>query len=516
MSFTGIKPGKDMILRMTKKAKTLIICGAAVVVLVGVLLVLLLTGNNNDPNENTSSESESVAIVNKNKTDVSTLKIENEKETYTIAGGTGKWTIASLKGYDTSTDLFESTVDTACALNASKLVEQSAPDLKKYGLDKPAAKYTLTFNDKSTLTVHFGDQSGDKLGYYAKLDNSGDVYVVDTAYSSAFFEGRLYYIKLGLTEDKPEDSDTSSTSSGTSVKKYPVTRLEVTRNDLDKPIRLVLGDTKLDDDTPQTKSFYGLESPFRAELDTEKTDEYVDALYGLMAESVVALDYEKAGGKAKYGFDKPTMVVNATVDGKPLKLTVGRNILCSEYQDKATSVESGHQHQTVAYYLLLNDSKVLYTISPDSLPWLTTSVKDILSPAILMPYIDSLSGMEIKTDKTTYTIRFSGTGNDLNPVINGAAVDTDKFQNFYAFLISAEIDDINTTKVTASPTLTINYKYRDKSKKNDVVAFAPHGERKVAAAVNGEYNFILRSAFVDKVYSNLKLIAENQEIDKNY
>ena len=91
----------------------------------------------------------------------------------------GKWKIVEPSPLPADQDTVASLVSTLSSLNADKVVEDKATDLKSYGLDTPTLDVTVVKKDGKTAELLIGDDTPTGSGSYAKLP--GDAKVVTIA-----------------------------------------------------------------------------------------------------------------------------------------------------------------------------------------------------------------------------------------------------------------------------------------------------------------------------------------------
>jgi len=91
----------------------------------------------------------------------------------------GKWRIVEPKPLPADQDTVGSLVSTLSSLNADKVVEDKASDLKPYGLENPTLDISVLKKDGKTGEVLIGDDTPTGSGSYAKLP--GDAKVVTIA-----------------------------------------------------------------------------------------------------------------------------------------------------------------------------------------------------------------------------------------------------------------------------------------------------------------------------------------------
>ena len=104
----------------------------------------------------------------------------------------GKWRITEPQPLAADQDSVSSMVSSLSSLNADKVIEDNATDLKPYGLDQPSLDIVVTKKDGKTAEVLIGDDVPTGSGAYAKLPNDPRVFTIGS------------YVKTGL-DKKPDD-----------------------------------------------------------------------------------------------------------------------------------------------------------------------------------------------------------------------------------------------------------------------------------------------------------------------
>ena len=92
----------------------------------------------------------------------------------------GKWQMTAPKPMAADQDAAGSMVSTLANLNADKVVEDKAADLKPYGLDIPTLDVQIVRKDGKTDHLLIGDDTLNGSGAYAKLANDAKVVTVST------------------------------------------------------------------------------------------------------------------------------------------------------------------------------------------------------------------------------------------------------------------------------------------------------------------------------------------------
>src|SRR5215813_8448988 len=108
--------------------------------------------------------------------EASATKIElRKKDTDAIAlnkSGSGHWQITAPRALPADQSAVSGVVSTLSSLNAERVVDEKAGDLKRYGLDQPILIADLTDKNNKKHELHIGDDTPTSGGMYAML--SGD------------------------------------------------------------------------------------------------------------------------------------------------------------------------------------------------------------------------------------------------------------------------------------------------------------------------------------------------------
>ena len=117
-------------------------------------------------------------------------KVTGETENLVREGG--KWRITEPKPLPADQDAVASMVTSLSSLNADKVLEEKADDLKQYGLSDPTLTIQVTRKDGKTDELLVGNDTPTGSGAYAKLANDPRVFTIAT------------FVKTGL-DKRPED-----------------------------------------------------------------------------------------------------------------------------------------------------------------------------------------------------------------------------------------------------------------------------------------------------------------------
>ena len=107
-------------------------------------------------------------------------------EVINLSKETGKWRLTEPKALAADQDAVSSVVTNLASLNADKIIEEKADDLKAYGLADPTLVVTVKRKDGKSEEVLIGDDTPTGSGSYAKLPNDARVFTISSFVKSTF------------------------------------------------------------------------------------------------------------------------------------------------------------------------------------------------------------------------------------------------------------------------------------------------------------------------------------------
>jgi Domain of unknown function (DUF4340) len=112
------------------------------------------------------------AVLGASQFDIKSIALTNEHGQISLVKENGEW--ALKKPFDAGVDETEmnSFLSDVTSANAEEFVSEPAPDLAKYGLDKPKITLTAQLNDGSERTISLGEKDDN---HYAKTSNRADI-----------------------------------------------------------------------------------------------------------------------------------------------------------------------------------------------------------------------------------------------------------------------------------------------------------------------------------------------------
>jgi hypothetical protein len=118
--------------------------------------------------------------------DADRIDLEQGPRRAVFARVAGSWKLVEPVKADAEQDKVEDFINTLARLRADELVAErpAAADLKKYGLDRPEARWRLQSSDKEVLSLAVGKQEKDGPRRYARLAGRDLVFLLDPRLSA--------------------------------------------------------------------------------------------------------------------------------------------------------------------------------------------------------------------------------------------------------------------------------------------------------------------------------------------
>ncbi|MBP1592589.1 MAG: DUF4340 domain-containing protein, partial [Oscillospiraceae bacterium] len=288
-----------------------LIAGVAVVALLGGgVFAMKMTDpakNSEEDSETSSSESETLApVYTGSSDDIVSIEVKNDAGGYTFVRktkATGEaqavFTVEGLDGIKLDSNLVDGFAVQAKELVPEKIIAEKADDLSNFGLDKPKAEVTVTYDGdsagKAVILVGNNTPGGD---IYVKTKDADTVYSVSSGFVKSYTYEKEYFISKTVLEN-PSD------------KEMPVVNsITIERPNLEKPIVLeYTGENK----SGGTSATHVMTSPVKAYLDVSKSADYTHGLFGLTADTVLSASPTEEELKVA-GIAEPTCTVTMKCD----------------------------------------------------------------------------------------------------------------------------------------------------------------------------------------------------------
>ncbi len=505
-----------MAAKMSKKVRNLIIGAVVLLLLIAALVILLLNPKETEePSEESSTvSSTTVSLVESEADTVKEITVTNPIGSYTIEriseateDEKAVYAIAELEGFTENTSEYSTLIGQFCNFSASRLIEENAPDIGKYGLSSPSYTVTLVYDDGTKHEFRIGNQLPTGSGYYMMLDDDDNVYgMVESKME------RLNYSALDYMDKNVIDVWSSYTDDeGNEVTEPVIDYLQVTGGTLGDEVFKIIPLTA--DELASTASSYGsnyrIVSPVEADMKYKSNEQgedenlvYTTGLQSLEADSVVAI-YPNEEDFASFGLADPYCTISFSRDGTEHCWIIGNE----------TSTADG----SPAHYFYSDDQEVIYEVADEDLPWISIDIEDMFSSLVLLPYIDDVEKIDLIIYDQTYTFEIDAAADedsDIVPHLDGKEVDLSQYRKMYQYFLAAPAEGINRSEEEGTLIASFTYHYREGG--SDTVELFDLGNRTCVLSINGNRQWTTRIAYVQHMQSNIEKLQNGETPSLDY
>lgn len=391
--------------------------------------------------------------------DIKTVKVTNEHGTFELLSETpteaatdadGKettttgTTIYTLKGYEEASLAVgqpDSVANDAAAITTTNIVDITGANPEEYGLDKPRATVTVTYNNGNKRTITVGNEAPSDAGAYIQVDGDKGIYLVDSEAVDSFLFKATALLDTSVTSTAEDDDNAKPTKVTISGSNFNET-MEFTPND----------------DTTVSTAYYKMTAPTNCFVNVTNGSTVLEALRSITADEVLAFkpDDKKL---SEYGISTSNPYAKITAEFGDGTITL--------YSSKP----SGEETSNVNVYN--PDTKMVYSLAASKVPWVTTSYEDMVFEYVMKPDLNSIKTIEVTAKDKTYKFDISSKtnkddeGNETTSTTiksGSKTLDTSKFDIFFQNLESATVNEVKTGNVSGKADLTVKFNYNtDKS-----------------------------------------------------
>lgn len=479
---------------MREKRKLLAALCVALVCLLGIWGVLSATqesktGKGGSEEAEEAEEAEVVMLSDFTADEVERIEIRNAEADYVIAeSDASAFVLAGYERYRQDQEALQTVVRLLSSVSATRIYEQDS-EKEKFGLKEPGATVKITAKEE-TVTFYLGSWNESMSVWYAMKEGEEGIYCLSRGIGDKMMASPYTLLDRTLIP--------ALTSTSEEMTKH-LDRIVVERPDLEEPLEIVACAEPADAYT----SAYELVSPILVKTSLKVVREQIASLFGLSAKEILGI-YDPAKA-SQYGLDEPSMELTVRHDGEELKLTVGE-----------TAAENGDR------YFTCSDSDLLYIIEESRLPFFHDTVDDLFFGMALLPKIDEVKEVYLKLrgEEYLFSLAFDGEGEEeqaetLRVSSDGKEVDAGLFRKFYAFLLEVDIEKINADSHAGEPVMVVEYRYLDGGS-DRLEAYELENARRMGIVLNGNPSFEGRTAYLDKLRTELSHLLAGEQIDTNW
>lgn len=488
---------------MKKWAKLLI----GLCMLIVLILLLLLVKNINSKEEKEQSE-DSIAFLNIESTDITNISYasaDNQKLTFTINDGT--WMYDEDNSFPLNQELITAMSTSFYGLNANRKIDQ-VDELSEYGLDIPKMVITITCSDDSVSTVYIGAENSATGDYYALLDDNTEV--VYTLSSNVYTTFNYKLNDLADTDD------------------FPV----ITSDNINQiTVKSSSDNYQLSENEDSSTGWYlTVNDENQMDADSEAS---TTVRTNVAALTFAGLAEYRCADLSEYGLDNPQAIITVDYTEKVVndndnedtseKNTDDSNDTSSdptETLNKQLVISVGNEDGNSNYYVNLNGSKEIHTISVDSLnEILSINQDDFENMSIAYINLTDVETLEVKNENGDYILKSEeiaiededgedSSGNtETKYYVNNEAVEYSLFADFYYGINSIVGEKILKTEYTIqNPEFQLIYNMNDGNTVD--LQFVAYDTNYYLCQNQDGRNFLINKFDYKEILDNLDMLIE--------
>lgn len=505
-----------------KKNVILIICGVAIVAaLAAGVAGIAVTGLGKDSTNTTEAETadpNAITLFDGESSDnVKTVELTNSNGTFEIyrskdakGDDSAEFTLKGYEDYKQDSSIVGTIANNPVGMSTNQTVAENVSDLSKYGLGDDAIKVTVTMDNGESKSFRVGSKTADSSYNYFCLEGENTVYTVDVSKVNNFSYGSDEFISKKIEDALDEDGS------------LHVENIDIKRSDINYDIVLQYDDSLAEENDSDSSSQSSTSSsskkvnlvmkePVECNLNAEKASDTANCIFGLSASEIVQLGPSDDDFK-KYGLDNPECEVTIKMsDSKTYVLKIGNEY--TKGSDDSTDSTDSASSIKYKYIYVEGAENIVYGISNEKLTWAYVQPIDISSKILMDSYVWDIGSLKIEAAGKE-TMEFVGTGSskkDYKVTKNGKDCDTERYRQFYAFLIKAYGEEFAfDEEPKGEPMLTVTYK-EQKNGKGKTISFYDAGNTKSLIVIDGKPAFKCRKSFVEAVLSNIDIFDTDKD-----
>ncbi len=487
---------------MSKNIKGLIAAVAALLVVGCALTIVILTNQNEEhtssidvsslANEFLDDEEKSILINPEKAEDVKEVQIANADQfTVCLQSEATEETKAvyTIKGYEDmilDTGLLSTLVNNGSELSALQLIEENAENLDKYGLENPAARVKLSYQDGNDFSFSVGNVSPmDSSQNYCEAN--GNVYLVKSSLMANYQKSAIEFVSKTILE-KPADDN------------YPIVEsLRIERENLDYDIYMEYAyDVAEDTSVGGTAATHAMKEPVFSYLNVEKSADVTNGMFGLTAVEISKIRPTEEDLSAA-GMDAPFCTVTMCCDDG--------NQYILHFGNQYTT-----QNGTEAYYTYLEGTNMLYGVALTRAVWTTVQPGDITSANIFGTNVWNIATLDVSGNGQELHFVGEGDRDTYTVTKNGEPCDKERFRLLYKFFLYIYGEElyIDAQIPQKDPDAEVHLTTQD-GKDDYTIAFYKLTDLNSVITVNGTPTYKIRTSCIDTIWHNIEIFDDPEQ-----
>lgn len=394
------------------------------------------------------------------------IEVKNGEEyAFTRSAASEPWVVKNEPYAEIHSARVESLCVSAATLSAESVIARSAADVSMYGLTSPRAEVTLTFENGETAALQIGDTAPGNAGYYARLAESTDVYLISVSTGNQFLNPLSAFRVLTVTSLNMSDIRYVSITRGGQV--FTLEYAEAAEGEA-------------------VTSSWHITSPIQRSADDGLVQEKLLQLLSNLTAAGVAED--NPSDVSRYGFAGDAVEIRT--ETAAVRFSVG------EADGMA--------------YIMLEGKPAVYYMGSGVLSFMDVGAFDVLERMTNLISIDTVASIDVTLPGITANLSIETEGDRSRFFVNGTEADEAAFKAMYVEFIALEVDgevqspaDIG----TRSPEASIVFTFTDGS--TTTLAYYPYDDFNYAVYENSECTFYMKKTKLSELAGKLRTFVQN-------
>ncbi len=353
-----------------------------------------------------------------------------------------------------------------------------------YGLDKPKATVTVTYHDDTKVTLTIGNESKGTQGYYCRRDGDDTLYIIETATAELFFKDGMQWIGKTLIAPPAKNKDDEEGQA-------QMLNMWLTGSCRDQAIEIV---TDVDASYPGLTyvSSYVIKAPYLRAVDSDYFTTITPSLTFLQANGVAAVR-PTVSELEEFGLSDPYSVAAFTLAIVSTTAADNGGTKTSHYNDREHMVLLGNKNENGDYYALIDQYDIVYTLSPDSVPWAEMQFIDVTSKLLFMKSITAVESVTVTADGKAQTFSLAHHPDEqerdkqLTVTSNGKTYDTAEFRILYQLMIGIKrVASSDEQSQTGDAVLKLEMTFNDGTDPLAITLYPMTANRYLCVTADGE------------------------------
>ena len=466
---------------MRRRALTLLVLGGAVVILAAVSIIVAWRPWASEPLDSSDASGETtmefVTISELDQNRITSIELSGPSGVIELVRSGNAWKITKPAALEVKPGAVFDILYSLSSLSSERVVEDEGTALASYGLLPPAVTVTATLDTGKAYTLFLGDLTPAGDSYYLMAEGDPRVYTVREHHGVYFSYG---IPELWTGSRIPVD--------GSDVMELQIVKQGETTLHINQTLDLYQDDVEFRGTTLSAVQPWA-SSP--KPVDLNAISSFMMLLADLRADR--AVDANPAD-TSKYGLAKPSYELFIR-DGKGVTLHI------------MVGYQAGEQ-----LYLQYSDDATVYAGDPSLVQLLEIDPFIFVNKYAAIMNLKRVDTLSFSSGAWTHVLEVKrktpGSEEGAEWLVDGRAVDVQRFKDFFIFAISLQIDSFHEDTVDGPAEVTLSYGLNEGPVPVFDVEFVPHSQEFYAVRKNGRSDILVNRQQVAALLQELEELVE--------